>query len=396
MKSATSPLLPAMAAMLALAMPALGQQQSQTPASGDAASAPTEVGVIRVETADVPFTLTLPGRAVAYEQTDIRPQVGGQITEILYSPGQRVSRGDLLFRLDAETFEADLAAAEASVEGARAAVGSAEAMVERYSRLQTAVSRVDLSDAQVALVQAQAALRSAEAQRNSARLALSRSSITSPIDGIADVAAVSVGDIVTAGQAAALTTVTRLDPIYVDVTASSVSMMRNRALIDAGELVPEESYETRLILETGQVYSGEGRMVSPGFKVSTSTGTVPIRLEYANTGGMILPGQFLRVEMTIGSTRAILVPQRATERGADGTLTAFVVRDGTAQRVTLTTTGSYRNAWVTTAGIESGAMLILDGLNNLRPGTAVSQVPVTIDAEGVVRDVADGDRPATN
>lgn len=379
--------MPAIVAAIWLAWPAAGQD-----IAGED-EGPRDTGVIGLVSAEVPYTLTLPGRAVAFEQTDIRPQVGGQVTEIAYVAGAQVQRGDLLFRLDAETFEADLAAAEASVESALAAVDSAEATVERYGRLQGSVSRVDLSDAQVVLVQAQAYLRSAEAQRNSARLALDRSTIESPIDGIVDVAAVSVGDIVTANQSEALTTVTQLDPIYVDVTASSVSMMRNRARIDAGELSPTDTFSTRLILETGQVHSGEGRLVSPGFKVSTSTGALPIRLQFANPDRLILPGQFLRVEMTIGSTRAILVPQRATERNADGTLTAFVVRDGTAQRVALTTTGSYRNAWVVTDGVEVGAMLIVDGLNNLRPGMQVRPIPVTIDADGVVRDAAG---PATN
>lgn len=92
--------------------------------------------------------------------------------------------------------------------------------------------------------------------------------------------------------------------------------------------------------------------------------------------------------MTLGSTRAVLVPQRATSRASDGTLTAFVVRDGRAQQVVLSEQGSYRNNWIVTQGISPGEQLILDGLDDLRAGTEVAPVPVQIDAQGVVREIA--------
>src|SRR5690606_28344 len=174
--------------------------------------------------------------------------------------------------------------------------------------------------------------------------------------------------------------------IYVDVSESSARMLRNRARISAGQLVVNGGVTTQLILETGEEYQGEGRIVSPGIAVSPTTGTVPIRLQFDNPDRMILPGQFLRVQLTLGTTRAVLVPQRATSRASDGTLTAFVARDGKAQQVTLSEQGSYRNSWIVTQGISPGEQLILDGLENLRAGTEVTTVPVTIDAQGVVRE----------
>ena len=152
--------------------------------------------------------------------------------------------------------------------------------------------------------------------------------------------------------------------------------------------------QTRLTLETGEQYQGNGRMVSPGIAVSPTTGTVPIRLQFDNPEGLILPGQFLRVEMTLGTTRAVLVPQRATKRSANGTLTAFVVRDGKAQQITLSEQGTYRNSWVVTQGINPGEQLILDGLDDLRAGAEVTTVPVQIDDQGVVRDAAPEAEPA--
>ncbi|MFT4011981.1 MAG: efflux RND transporter periplasmic adaptor subunit [Paracoccus sp. (in: a-proteobacteria)] len=350
---------------------------------------PRQVGVMTMTEADVPYTATLPGRAIAFQQTAIRPQVGGEILAILYDPGQPVRAGDVLFRLDPETLAAALAAAEAGVAGAEASLTQAQNTVTRYRRLEgSGVSAVDRANAEVALKQAEAALASARAERDAARLSLDRTEIVSPLDGMADVPQVSVGDLVTANQAEALTTITQLDPIYVDVSESSARILRNRARISAGQLIQSGGIQTRLTLETGEEYHGLGRIVSPGIAVSATTGTVPIRLRFDNPERLILPGQFLRVEMTRGMTRAVLVPQRATSRASDGTLTAFVARDGRAQEVTLSEQGSYRNNWIVSQGINPGEQLILDGLDNLRAGAEIVTVAVELDAQGVVREIA--------
>lgn len=348
---------------------------------------PRPVGVVTVAEESVPYVVTLPGRAVAYQETGIRPQVGGEVREILYEPGRPVDEGEILFRLDPETHAAALAAAEASVAGAEASLTSAQATVERYRRLEgSGVSAVERSNAEVALVQAEADLKAAEAARDVAQLSLRRTEITSPIAGVPDVAAVSVGDIVTANQAQALTTITQLDPIYVDVSQSSARLLRIREQVRQGRLINGQ-LNTRLILETGAFHSDSGRLVSPGIYVSPTTGTVPIRLQFDNEQQMILPGQFLRVEMTLGTSRAILIPQRATRRAADGTLTAFVLRDGQAQQVTLTETGTHRNSWIVTQGISEGEQIIVDGLDNLRSGAEVIPIAVMIDPDGVVQDL---------
>lgn len=370
--------------VLLVANQALAQQ-----GGGRGPQGPTEVGVMTTTEEDVPYTVTLPGRAIAYQQTGIRPQVGGEVLEIAYDPGRPVKAGDLLFRLDPETLAAALAAAEAAVTGAEASVEQAQNTVERYRRLEgSGVSAVDRANAEVALKQAEADVKSAEAARDAARLSLQRTEIRSPLDGMADVAAVSVGDLVTANQSELLTTITQLDPIYVDVSESSARMLRNRDRFNAEQLMTNGRVQTQLILETGQEYLGTGRIVSPGIAVSSTTGTVPIRLQFDNPSRMILPGQFLRVRVTLGSTRAVLVPQRATSRASDGTLTAFVARDGKAVQVTLVETGSYRNNWIVVQGIDPGEALILDGLDNLRAGAEITTVPVTIDTQGVVREAA--------
>lgn len=373
---------------LALAVPAPVLAQAR-PGPAGGAQGPRQVGVMTLSREKVPVTVVLPGRAVAFHETAIRPQVGGEVSEIAYRPGEAVKAGQVLFRLDDAQRTATLAAAEAAVTSATAARAGAQATVNRYDRLQgTGVSRAELETAQVALANARASLSAAEADRDLARLAVERSDIRSPIDGVADIAQVSVGDLVTASQSDALTTVTQLDPIYVDVSESRARFLRNRQLRDAGTLARTDGIEAQVILETGQVYDRPGEMVAPGRTVSATTGTVPFRLQFPNPDRLILPGQFVRVQLTVGTLDGVLVPQRATNRSASGALTAFVARDGKAEQVTLTESGTARNAWVVTEGVNEGDALILDGLTNLNAGTPVTTVLVSIDEDGVVRDAA--------
>ena len=161
-------------------------------------------------------------------------------------------------------------------------------------------------------------------------------------------------------------------------------------LVQQGTLTPGEEIGLALLLETGEAYVGEGTLASPGTSVSTTTGTTQMRIQFDNPDQVILPGQFLRVEVTLGTTQAVLVPQRATSRATDGALTAFVAVDDVAVQRRLTTQGSYNNAWIVTGGVTAGELLVVDGLTNLSDGKAVSTVPVTISEDGVVSDVGTG------
>jgi membrane fusion protein, multidrug efflux system len=170
-------------------------------------------------------------------------------------------------------------------------------------------------------------------------------------------------------------------------------MMRVRERIDEGSLSPGDRIGFRLVLETGAVLEGEGTLVTPGTSVSATTGTVDFRIQFDNPDRQVLPGQFLRVEATLGTSEGIVVPQRATSRAANGALTAYVAREGAARQVTLTTTGTHANGWIVTEGVEPGDLLIVDGLGSLRDGAEVTTVPVEIDEQGVVHDLAPEEEP---
>jgi membrane fusion protein, multidrug efflux system len=358
---------------------------------------PKQVGVIEMQLQSVPLRQTLPGRAVAYEQAAIRPRVSGMVAEILYSPGQPLPKGTPMFRLDADSYEATVAADQAALAQAEAALPAAQAALTRAEQLRgSGITAADVESAQVTLAQAQASVQSAEAALKLAQTQLSWTTITSPIDGIADVAAVSVGDILTASQTDALTTVTRLDPIYVDMIEPSAHILAVRDQIESGALTRSPELQATLVLENGETLKSAGKLIAPGYTVSTSTGTVGLRFQFDNPDLRILPGTFVRGEVVLGTIDAYLVPQRATTRARDGSLTAwFAGADNKAEKHTLITSGTNSNAWIVTEGVSAGDRLIVDGISSLTEGAEVAPVAVTINALGVVVDMPAPDAAAT-
>lgn len=154
----------------------------------------TEVGGMTLESRDVPVTVIVPGRAVAYEQVDVRPRVGGAISEVVYELGRPGEAGDVLFRIEDQTYRAEVASSEAEVALAEASVATAQETVTRYERLLgTGVTQEDLATAQVSLKQAQADQSAAEAALEVAQLDLDRTEIRSPIAGFPSVPTISVG-----------------------------------------------------------------------------------------------------------------------------------------------------------------------------------------------------------
>ncbi|WP_208977959.1 efflux RND transporter periplasmic adaptor subunit [Labrenzia sp. 011] len=359
-----------------------------------APSGPIEVGVIEATLQEVPRVVTQPGRAVAFQDVEVRPRVGGAVEEILYTPGQVLSVGDPLFRIDDSSYVAAVATARANLATAEANLPVAQAAYDRAEQLSgQGYTEAEVEAARATLAEAKATLQSATAALKYAQTELSWTTLKSPIEGRADVATVSVGDLVTAGQTDELTTIVRSDPIYVDMMEASARILSVRKSIVEGTLQQNDVLQATLMLENGDVYRGTGELVTPGNSVSTTTGTVTIRFKFDNPHHVIIPGMFVRGEITLGTMQAYLVPQRAASREISGQLTVFIVgEDGTAKKVTLTDDGSYRNSWIVHEGLSEGDKLIVDGLSSLRAGQAVTPIAATIDEDGIVRDIASSDK----
>ncbi|WP_444436349.1 efflux RND transporter periplasmic adaptor subunit [Pseudomonas sp. A6] len=362
----------------------------------DEAAAPQadlqEVGIYQVRSAPQALSLTLPGRASAHLVAEIRPQVGGIIQRRLFEEGQTVKAGQALYQIDAQPYEAALAQAEASVTSARATLKAAELKARRDAQLVKidAISAEDNESAQAALLEARASLQSAQAALKTARINLGYTRIDAPISGRTATSSVTAGALVTAEQTTALTTVQQLDPIYVDFTQPSTTLLRLKRELAEGKLAPAEAQDATRIslqLEDGSAYAHEGTLTFNGVSVDESTGSVTLRALVPNPEGLLLPGMYLKATLQEGvQPDAILVPQQGVARDERGQASALVVVDGKVEQRQLSLARAVGNRWWVDKGLADGDQLIVQGAQKVRVGQQVKTLDAQLTAQNDARD----------
>lgn len=362
----------------------------------DEAAAPQadlqEVGIYQVRSAPQALSLTLPGRASAHLVAEIRPQVGGIIQRRLFEEGQMVKAGQALYQIDAQPYEAALAQAEASVTSARATLKAAELKARRDAQLVKidAISAEDNESAQASLLEARASLQSAQAALKTARINLGYTRIDAPISGRTATSSVTAGALVTAEQTTALTTVQQLDPIYVDFTQPSTTLLRLKRELAEGKLAPAEAQDATRIslqLEDGSAYAHDGTLTFNGVSVDESTGSVTLRALVPNPEGLLLPGMYLKATLAEGvQPDAILVPQQGVARDERGQATALVVVDGKVEQRQLSLARAVGNRWWVDKGLADGDQLIVQGAQKVRVGQQVKTLDAQLTAQNDARD----------
>ncbi|WP_117194493.1 efflux RND transporter periplasmic adaptor subunit [Rhizobium terrae] len=368
-----------------------GQQAAGNGQGGGAGGAPQRppqpVSVVLMKKSEQPITAVLPGRASAFQIADIRPRVTGEIKQIAFKQGSEVKAGDLLYKIEDSTYAAEVAQAKAAVSKAEASIPSAQANLSRYERLvNSGATQIEYESARVTLLQAQADVEQANAALNAAQINLDLTEIRAPFDGVTSISNVSIGNIVTANQTTALTTLRRLDPIYIDLIDSSTNLLELRAAMESGRLSGDpRKADIRLALEDGTEYPLTGKLDMSDMAVSETTGTYQIRALFDNPRDMILPGMYVRATVTLGKESGFLIPQRAATRNARGELSAkFVTADNKVEARTFQKSTVSNNSWLVTEGINDGDKLIVDGFQWIGDGAPVAPVETTIDAKGFV------------
>ena len=380
--------------MLSLALAGCSEQGNSNaganPAGGQQRP-PAKVSVIEMKQAEQPVTRVLPGRAVAFRTAEVRPRVNGMIEQIMFKEGSEVKSGALLYKIDDDTYAALLEEAKAALAKAEASVPSAQANLARYERLvNSGATQIEYENARVTLLQAQADVAQAKAALQSAQINLGYTEIRAPFDGVTTISTVSVGNIVTANQTTALTTLRQIDPIYVDLTDSSANLLELRSAIAGGRLKgsPTEA-DITLTLEDGTRYDKTGKLDMAEMAVSETTGTYQIRAVFDNPNNLILPGTYLRATVIVGYENGYLIPQRAANRNANGTLTAkFVNAESKVETRTFDNTQLSGTSWLVTANVKDGDKLIVDGFQWIADAAPVAPVEAKLDENGFVVEAA--------
>ena len=339
---------------------------------------PPAVGFVVIQPASVPLVQSLPARVSAYEASDVRPQVSGIIQKREFTEGSFVRKGQTLYQIDPSQYQAAVAQAAANVRSAKAAAESARALAARYRPLvqMEAVSKQDYTNAVSQAQQAEAAIAQNEATLRAAQINLRFTRVPAPISGRIGISKVTEGALVTANQPDALTTITRLDPVNVDIQESAADLIALRRALSSGGVAPS-SAQVRLTLPDGSDYGFTGTVQFSEVIVDQSTGTVTLRARFANPAQILLPGLFVTATFSQAvDTTAFLVPQQAISRDPKGNATLFVVGPGNrASQRTVVTSRSQGPYWVVTEGLAAGEKVITEGAGNLHDGDAVRPSP---------------------
>jgi membrane fusion protein (multidrug efflux system) len=341
---------------------------------------PTTVGYVVVQPGSAPIEQQLTGRVNAYQIADVRPQVSGVIRRRYFQEGALVRQGQTLYQIDPSQYQAAAAQAAANLSSARANAQAAEALAGRYKPLVAieAVSKQDYTNAVAQARQAQAAIAQNQANLRAAQINLHYTRVPAPISGRIGLSNVTEGALVTADQTNALTTITRLDPVYVDIQESAADLLALREALAKGGAQPTEA-QVRLKLPDGSDYGFTGTVEFSQVIVDQNTGSVTLRARFPNPMSILLPGMFVNAVFAQAvNTSAFLVPQQAISRDPQGNATLFVVGPGNraVQRTVVAdrTQGPY---WVVTQGLAAGEKVITQGLGNLRDGAQIRPVPAT-------------------
>jgi membrane fusion protein (multidrug efflux system) len=357
----------------------LGLQACEPAARTAPAARPPDVVVRTVAPEPVVLRSELPGRTAAWTIAEIRPQVSGIVRRRLFTEGATVTAGQVLYEIDPEPFAAEAEQQAATLADAEAAARLAELQEQRYRKLLPlgTVSQQDYDTASATLAQAQARVRLAQASANAARISLKWTRVTSPVAGRTGRSLVTPGALVNANQPEPLTTVSQLDPIYVDVTQSSAELLRLRRASQSGRMQSSgTSRVVRLTLEDGTQYPHEGRMELAEVTVDRSTGSVTLRAVFPNPDGLLLPGMYVRAAVDEGiDTQAIRLPQEVVTRDRKGNATVRIVDAQNRLQVrSVTVSRAQGSDWLVDSGLAAGERVVIEGAANAPPGAEVNVV----------------------
>lgn len=364
-----------LAVSLAVLVAACGPSGGQPGHGGPGGMPPAEVGAITVQPKALlaPFEYT--GQTAGSREVEVRARVTGILLKRNFLEGGPVKQGQSLYSIDPLPFQAAFARAEAEAAGAAARLDQAKRNAVRLKPLyaEKAVSQKEYDDAVSSEAIGEAELKAARARLTEARLNLEYTRVESPATGVASRSLRSEGTLVS-GPDVLLTTVTQVDPIWVNFGIPDDERLRLQKETDAGRLqLPQDGrFDVVVRLADGSVVARTGRLAYSDIRVSGQTGTSDARAEISNPDGRLRPGQFVRVTLT-GATRlnAVLIPQRAVLEGPQGKFVYVVDEKSTAQARPVEVGEWAGSDWIIIGGLKPGERVIVDGVMRIGPGAPV-------------------------
>jgi len=343
-----------------------------------AAAPPLEIGYVEATRKDVAVISEWIGNTQGLVTSEIRPKVQGYLLQQTYRDGSLVAAGQQLYQIDPSQYQASLATAEGNLARAQAELERSNINVRVYAPLaqKGAVSQLEYLDAVQQQKANEAAVTSAQGALQQAKLNLAWTKVTSLIGGIAGISQSKVGDLV--GPSAVMTSVATLDPIKVEFPISEQQYLAfaPKGTGKGGESEFAKAPQLEMTLANGAVYPHPGQLKDVGLGVDQTTGTIKVQSLFPNPGGVLRPGQFVRVRaVTQNLPNATLVPQSAIVDQQGKPQVGIVTGPDTFAMKTVTTGPLDGSNQVILDGVAPGDKIIVEGLARLRPGEKIAPRP---------------------
>jgi len=347
---------------------------------------PLSVRVTQSIVQDVPLSMEMVGTTMGTQDVPIRTRVEGYLETMEFEEGTFVKKGDMLYTIDAQPFQAKLVAAQSQLAGAQTSRAKTQADLARIRPLAEikAVSEQDLDSAVAQEAAARANVRASEANVELAEIELGYTQIHAPIDGLIGLTKAKPGEFVGRDpNPVVLNTLSDIDPIRVRFSISEreyLTLARNYAVReDQGEHqdIADRPSDLILLLADGSEHPEKGRVIASAQSINTETGTYTLEAAFRNPKNVLLPGQFARVRATYMNLEdAVVIPRKAVIE-MQGRFRVYVVnQQSQVEAVEIELGPKIGNNVVIGSGLKGGETIIVEGLQKVRPGMQVDPQPV--------------------
>ncbi len=365
----------ALGCSLALVLAACGEGRDPQPAPP-----PPTVGVVSAQARNVPLVQNLVGRLSAFRSADVNARVAGVLLKRAYVEGSEVRKGQLLFEIDPAPLKATLASVSAQLAKDQAILAQGRTDLARYEQLyqKKSIAEQIYTDQKFLVQQQEATVKLDEANLQTARINLGYAYVASPIAGRAGQQQVTEGALVGQGSATLLTTVSQLDPLYVNFTMSVTQLDELRNAAERGDVRLSAPNRTTVsvTLPDGTPYPLAGTLDFSAPTVNPATGSVSLRALLPNPKFRLLPGAYVNLQLALGERHnAFLIPQPAVQRDIAGTYVLVADANGKVTHRNVATEGTQGADWVVTSGLATGDQVIVSGLQSVQVGAQAKTEP---------------------
>ncbi|CAM0817285.1 efflux RND transporter periplasmic adaptor subunit [Acinetobacter sichuanensis] len=348
----------------------IGCTQSKDAEQSAAEMPPVVVSTITVLPQSMNVIENLPGRVTAYRIAEIRPQVGGIVDKVLFKQGSYVQAGQPLFKLNSEIFQADVKSNQATLNRAQAEVTRLQVLLKRYTELVkvNAVSQQEYNNTEADYKKAKADVAQMQAMLSRQQLNLKYATVTAPISGTIGEILVTEGALVGQGDSNAMAVIQQINKVYVDVKQSISDYEKLQEALQQGD-VSNIKHTVEILNSQGKPYNVTGEILFSDTKVDPDTGDVTIRILVNNQNQKLLPGMYVRVNMSRAQVEnALLVPEQAIQHDINGKANVTIVNQkGLAQSKPIQLGQRYQNSYVVTQGLQAGEKVIVEGADRIQP-----------------------------